>query len=265
VTRPRATRARAPAATRTAGSVSPGGAASLGLRARNKLQKRDRIRAAVRELFSTRGFERTTLRDIATLAEVGLGTLFSYARDKRDLTFLLFNDDLSRLVDESVAASARKTNLLEQVMATWALHYRFFAKDAPLSRVLLRDMYFYKTGAEAERFRQITARLREHLLDLVRRGQADGDISGNASSSDIAAMLFSIYESSVRGWLDENPPSVAKGLTTLRRRLALLLRAFVPIDQLAAVHAGGSTHRRPRGTRTTAGRPRDVAMLGRTR
>jgi AcrR family transcriptional regulator len=261
----RVTRARTPAATPSARSGSPGGTASLGQRARNKLQKRDRIRAAVHELFSARGFERTTLRDIASLAEVGLGTLFSYAQNKGDLTFLLFSDDLSRLVDESVAASGRKASLLEQVMATWELHYRFFAKDAPLSRVLLRDMYFYMTGTEAERFQQITARLREHLLDLVRRSQAGGHLARDASSSDIAAMLFSVYESSVRSWLADDTPSVTGGLTTLRRRLAFLLRAFVPMNQLAAMDGSSSTPVRTSGTRKSQGGPQRVATRGRTR
>ena len=198
-----------------------------------------------------RGFERTTLRDIATLAEVGLGTLFSYAKDKRDLTFLLFNDDLSRLVDESIVAAARKAQLLDQVMVTWELHYRFFAQDVTLSRVLLRDMYFYVNGSEAERFHEITARLHEHLMTLVERGQQDGQITRAASSADISALLFSLFASSVRSWMIEDTPVVEEGLATLRRRLRLMLRAVVPTHARAATPQRSST--RGRAARTPEG------------
>jgi AcrR family transcriptional regulator len=116
------------------------GTAGPGRRERNKLEKRQRIREATRELFSAQGFEATTVRQIAERAEVGLGTLFNYARDKRDLTFLLFNDDLSRLADDAIAGSARKTGLFEQVMAVWEPHYRYLARDPVLCRILLRDM-----------------------------------------------------------------------------------------------------------------------------
>ena len=98
--------------------------APFGLRERNKLEKRHRIRQATDELFSAQGFEATTLRQIAERARVGLGTLFHYAQDKRDHTFLLFNDDLAQLVDEAIAASARETRILEQIVAIWEPHYQ---------------------------------------------------------------------------------------------------------------------------------------------
>ena len=202
--------------------------ALLGLRERNRLEKRRRIRQAVRELFSTHGFEATTLRQIADRAQVGLGTLFNYARDKRDLTFLLFNEDLSRLADEAITESTRETRVLDQVMAVWEPHYRFFAQDPVLCRILLREMYFYEDGTEARRFRGIATRLRGHLLQVVETGQKDGQLEASASAADIAALLFSIFESSVRYWMHEERPMAAEGLATLRRRLKLLFPAFAP-------------------------------------
>ena len=97
-------------------------------------------------------------------------------------------------------------------MATWELHYRFFAQDATLSRVLLRDMYFYVNGSEAERFHEITTRLREHLMDAGRAGTArTARLTRAASSADISALLFSIFASSVRSWMIEDTPVGERG------------------------------------------------------
>ena len=69
-----------------------GTSAQLGLRERNKLDKLRRIKKAARELFIARGFDDTTTREIAARAGVGMGTVFLYADNKRDLLFLTAND-----------------------------------------------------------------------------------------------------------------------------------------------------------------------------
>ena len=81
----------------------------LGLREQNKLDKRQRIRAAARELFSKHGYDSATLRQIARRAHVGLGTLFNYAQDKRDLVFLIFNEELAAVTDEALGPWSRTT------------------------------------------------------------------------------------------------------------------------------------------------------------
>jgi AcrR family transcriptional regulator len=214
--------------------------ARSGLRERGKLEKRERIRAAARELFSSQGFEAATLRQIAERAEVALGTLFNYARDKRDLTFLLFNDDLSRLVDEAIAASARERHVFEQVLAIWRPHYRFYARSPALCRILLRDMYFYSEGHEAQRFHAVERRLRDHLLAVVAAAQREGQLASSASAEDIAALLFFVFEGSVRSWMHEEEPEVETGLSTLRKRLSMQLRAFAPEPAAASNAAAGS-------------------------
>src|SRR5215469_15996528 len=67
------------------------------LRERNKAAKLAKISRVARRFFIRRGYDDTTLRAIAAQAGVGLGTLFSYASDKRDLLFLIINDDIEAM------------------------------------------------------------------------------------------------------------------------------------------------------------------------
>src|ERR1700733_1781708 len=105
------------------------GTSRLGLREQNKLDKIQRIRSAVRELFSRHGYETATLRQIAKRAHVGLGTLFNYAQDKRDLVFLMFNEELAAVGDEALAATRHEKLLLDQLLGLCRPHYLFFAKN----------------------------------------------------------------------------------------------------------------------------------------
>jgi len=68
-------------------SVTHSAGSFVGKRQRNKVDKLLRIKAAARHLFVSRGYDDTTTREIALRAGVGMGTVFIYAANKRDLLF----------------------------------------------------------------------------------------------------------------------------------------------------------------------------------
>ncbi len=63
---------------------------------------------------------------------------------------------------------------------------------------------------------------------MVAAAQREGQLASSASPEDIAALLFFVFEGSVRYWMHEEQPEVEAGIATLRRRLEMQLRAFVP-------------------------------------
>lgn len=63
--------------------------AALGRRERAKAEKRARILAAARTLFEERGFERTSMSEVARAADVAEGTVFQYAATKVELLMMV--------------------------------------------------------------------------------------------------------------------------------------------------------------------------------
>jgi len=63
------------------------------------IAKRERIKAAALALFGERGYERTSLEDIAHRAEVAVGGVYLHFRSKRQLLLVLMDDLLERLSD----------------------------------------------------------------------------------------------------------------------------------------------------------------------
>src|SRR5687767_9530622 len=70
-----------------------------GKRAQNKEKtKRDILRAAL-ELFSRRGFFRTTTKQISEKAGIAEGTLFNYFKTKEDLALYFFEQEIGGLIE----------------------------------------------------------------------------------------------------------------------------------------------------------------------
>jgi AcrR family transcriptional regulator len=201
---------------------------ATGRRERNKADKRQKIRSAARLLFLEHGYDDATIRAIARRAGVGLGTVFAYASDKRDLLFLIFNDELAAMTAAALAGIDHQRPFLDQVVRVFREHYRFFARQPALSRLMLRELTFYVAGPEAQRFQASRIRLERGLTALVDRAKAGRRLRCRESSVVIARALFSLYQAELRRWLADDKPDLAKGMRALRRMLKLQIVGLSP-------------------------------------
>ena len=195
----------------------------LGLRERNKLDKVRRIKDAARELFIAKGFDDTTTREIASRAEVGMGTVFLYADNKRDLLFLIANDELEAITLKAVAGFRPESSVLANLLRTFRLHYEFFGEQPALSRFKLREMMFYDSGRQAKRFQATRDRVISLLTDIIRAGQARGTIRRGEDPEFVGWVAFSIYQVELRRWLTSDTPDLHTGLKRLEKGLKLFL------------------------------------------
>lgn len=199
-----------------------------GLRERNKLDKLRRIKEAASELFVLKGFDDTTTREIAIRAGVGLGTVFVYAATKRDLLFLIINDDLLRVVEKAAGLVRPDQPMVENLLRVFQAHYRHFGRQPTLSRLALREMNFYAAGPEAKKFLTTRERLVALIGEIVQAAIDRKAISSKEDSKLIAWVIFSIYQIEIRHWLSSDELSIARGLDYLRRQLVLLITGLSP-------------------------------------
>jgi AcrR family transcriptional regulator len=193
------------------------------LREKKKKDKMQRIKAAARELFGKQGFDATTTRQIADKAHVGLATLFLYATDKRDLLFLVFNDDLDETMRVAFKNAPQGQPLIDRLLFVFRRSFRFFGKNQLLSQDLLRELTFYTTGMHSARFLEHRARSIERIKGMVDDAKETGEVSTRHASATVALCIFYLQAAELRHWLGGDAPSLEKGIRKLKELLNVLM------------------------------------------
>jgi hypothetical protein len=159
---------------------------------------------------------------------VGLGTVFAYATDKRDLLFLIINEGLEAAWrGAEVKARAEKT-LIARLRALFGDLYVFFGAQPALARYVLRELQFYKATEQAAQFQATRESTMGLVGQFVEEAAAIGEVRKDLDRALAARLIFSIYQSEIRRWLIVNEVDAEVGVEDLCVALALLMKGFAP-------------------------------------
>lgn len=165
-----------------------------GPRAEQKQKTRAALLASARALFVERGFERTTIRDVADRAGVAVGTVFVHFPDKPALLVATLDEQLEATLTRAFA-TLPETSARAQLGHVVGALYRMYAKSPVLARVLVKESLFLEgPGREAS-----AARLAEFARALTailsRPGELGPGLDPNvAASAVLAAYLACLVE-----------------------------------------------------------------------
>ncbi len=200
-------------------------AAALGRREQNKVEKRGRIIAAARALFTHKGFDATTSQEIADAAGVAGGTIFTYARTKDDLLILVFHDEMMEIVERAYAAARKAAGLLDQSIAFFETFVAYHERDLPLAHALMRQLGYVGSADQRSLVSELMTSLLGRLALLVQGAKDDGKVDATSALIPSARSLFAIYYfhlgGLLSGYLDR-----AQFNRALRTDLGLLLRGL---------------------------------------
>ncbi len=177
---------------------------TLSRRERKKRETRRRIYSAAFELFLEKGFEHTTVEEIAERADVGKGTVFNYFPRKSSFLAALVEHWNIRVeeemgpVDEWHGSTRSK---LEQL-------YFFLANLSAESPALFREAFFehLRSLPEEEGRLKETAPMREFLSmtrTAIGQGQEEGDIRVDINPEHAATLVESALFKTLVIWLIE--------------------------------------------------------------
>jgi AcrR family transcriptional regulator len=160
------------------------GAAAPGLRERKRQQTRERLTRAAMALFLERGFEATTLDDIAAAADISRRSFFHYFASKEDVVFAWHEEITAALItavatrpsDESMLAAAENaiSAMARQIEPNEAIAMACLKRDNPALQA--RDQVKYEkleralADALTERAGHKAEKLQARLVAMIATG-----------------------------------------------------------------------------------------------
>ena len=187
----------------------------------------NRIVSAARHLFVSVGYDGATLRMIADRADMALGTLFYYARDKRDLIYLIFNDEFDAATTQGVETCRDAPGFKAKVLAITEPFYRFFAREPELSLILLSEVQQHSPGLHLAQNLAIRERFISALEGLVKEAQNTGEIQYAEESRIITLNIFFCFSSAVRWWIASPAPKWRAGHKEFERLLDVIMHGLM--------------------------------------
>ncbi len=214
---------------------------SEGQRERNKREKLARIKRAARQLFEKQGFEATTARQICERAGIGTGTLFLYARDKRELLFLIFEEEAQRLFAEGSLRAEKASSLVDALMLLFGGFIDFYAKNPDLSKLILQEIFYQRQDQGG--IGELNAQYEGCIAALIERAQQRGEIEPSLSPSVAALACFAHYVFWLQSWLGARMVSERNVRSGLRAALELQIQGLRPKRQRARKKPGARAKR----------------------
>jgi AcrR family transcriptional regulator len=198
---------------------------SLGLRERNKLQKRRRIYQVARRLFEKQGYDSTTMRQIARAADVGEGTVFLYAKDKRELLFRIFKDDFLSVTDDAFRRIPSDAHFLDQFTAFMTPWLRFLQPHGALARIMVREGFGMRDSAGDE-YEAMVANINDKFSRLLHSAQQRGQVRSDLDLPRLVEAIWANFRFYADDWAGQRRPSLAEGVARVRSGLALLFEGI---------------------------------------
>ena len=173
-------------------------AAPMTRRGLAKLRTREALLAAGKRLFTERGYEEATVRDIARAAGMSTGAVFANFTDKADLFQQVLSQDAWTLAETMrQVASLRDGCVRETLLTVLAAGYAFHLKQLPLLRAACAEGWRQDAAREVtsrDRMRQIIS----ILEGVLRKAVANGEMRSGIDVDLAVDLIWHAYQSNYR-------------------------------------------------------------------
>ena len=202
----------------------------MGKRDENRREKLKRISTAARELFTEKGYEGATIREIAGRAGVATGTIFLYAPSKQALALMVFDEDTRRVTEQSLMTLDRTASPVDQLTHVLGGYLRLFDSQPDLSRALLKEISFAKPQDDEPHPALHAENLIRPLSMLVTIWKAQGHVASGVDPELAAMNIIAIHFQHILGLLTGLIGSVDEVIEHLRSALDLAFEGIAPVD-----------------------------------
>lgn len=154
-----------------------------------RLRRAAEILAAAREVFLDKGFERSSVAEIAARVGVVEGLVYTYFPTKRDLLNEVLRGMYVPLIQDIEAGFARLHGLRSRLRFLVWRHLRVYVEEPGLSRIVLHEV---RTGPEYFKsvLHDLHVQYTSFLVRTVRDAERDGELPAGTDAEMVRSMVY---------------------------------------------------------------------------
>jgi len=148
-----------------------------------------------RRLFTSKGYENTTIEDVADAAEISKATLYNYFSSKEHLLLGIAEaalEEIRQLIREDLRCEPDSLEKLRRVMET-------LVADSARYVTLTRRIFYLNVSPD-NALHGPRAELLEILGQLVREGQEQGRLRRDLPEEELVEVFLGVYLLTQFGW-----------------------------------------------------------------
>lgn len=185
----------------------------------NKIKCRQGILKASRRLFSKKGYEDTSIDEVAAKAEVSRATLYNYFPNKESLLIGIAEEELEKVTDAINFELKDVKRADEKVFKVLEV----FVLDSLMYLSLSRKITYLNSCEDSDLYATRVDMI--HIItDLVAEAQDQRIFRSDIKTSDIADMIMGIYLMSQFQWKNVAEYTEAYCVEKLKRIFSLTLQ-----------------------------------------
>lgn len=160
----------------------------------NKEKKKATFIAAAQALFLQKGFDNTSIEEVAQEAGLTKRTLYQYFLSKEDLFFAITLGGAKQLFSLFEEAMSKGNNVLEKISLGNAAYLKYYSDNRGMFKLLNyvpADRRSVESSPHFQEIQALDARRMKYFIDFVAAAKADGSI--NAGLDTVKAIFYAFY------------------------------------------------------------------------
>lgn len=201
-----------------------------GLRQKQKERRERDILAAAAGLIAAKGYNSTSIEEIAELAEVGVGTVYNYFHSKLDLVLALFLRQTEALLEEGQVILQNPSCSAPEGISALLNSYVKGLTDQYEKRIL-RELFaatFSEQASFRERMFGLDLQLVSQLAKLIEQFQKRGQLDKVIQAEEAATILYAVCMSDFMAFLIDDDMTLEFLTNSIERHVLLIFKGLSP-------------------------------------
>lgn len=171
----------------------------LSVREKKKKKTRQAIMQAAIRLFSEKGFEKTSIEELAKAAGIGKGTIYGYFQTKTDILHAFCEDELECLHEELTTNADKEIPILQQIVRIYMSEFRHITENREFARLFMQQTAFPR-DVDLDRHLVHEDNYFKLLFPLLEKAQERGELRKDVELLYITGHFYGLYLLLVSAW-----------------------------------------------------------------